>query len=440
MASEQLIETWVLYSLGSLVIFTRIAVRLRMVGIRGFMPDDYLIFLSWATYTVMTVAAHIVGGLGDMHALPMSEREALSAEDAASYVYATQWFCAGVATYLLFIWTLKLNMLFLYQRVVRGLWVERLIKPTMYVVGASFAAIYLILFCACRPFHRMWVIYPDQGPYCQPQSVLNMVPPLVLNIVTDIMIMATPAPVVLKVQTALWKRISLIALFGAVVFIMIAAILRVTMVLILKSGPVAAIWSCREDFVAIVVGQSILIRPMFARSFWGGSSSTIIKDNYHRQGSGKETDDMEGRSVEIGSYNKNNNNNKVKDPFSLTAALVTVDDDDENGLYNKGYGGSNNNGSAVSGIHGADEEPKRLENAAGERQWQQRQRQSHHGQSTENKDKLVIHVSKNVVVEAATNTNLDSRDVVTGSSRESSSFQATATTTTTTRARAWNGV
>ena len=35
-----------------------------------------------ATYTVMTIAAHIVGGLGDLHALPLDAREALSEEEA----------------------------------------------------------------------------------------------------------------------------------------------------------------------------------------------------------------------------------------------------------------------------------------------------------------------------------------------------------------------
>jgi hypothetical protein len=58
----------------------------------------------------MTVAAHIVGGLGDLHALTMEQREALSEAEAKSLVYATQWFCAGVATYILFIWTLKMNV------------------------------------------------------------------------------------------------------------------------------------------------------------------------------------------------------------------------------------------------------------------------------------------------------------------------------------------
>jgi hypothetical protein len=58
----------------------------------------------------MTVAAHIVGGLGDLHALTMEQREALTEEEAKSLIYATQWFCAGVATYILFIWSLKMNV------------------------------------------------------------------------------------------------------------------------------------------------------------------------------------------------------------------------------------------------------------------------------------------------------------------------------------------
>lgn len=111
----------------------------------------------------MTVAAHLVGGLGDLHAITMEQRRQLSPEQAAPLIYGTQWFCAGVATYVAFIWMLKLNMLFLYQRVVNGLWVAKFIKPTMGLVVMTFFAIMMILFCSCRPYHRMWIVYPDQG-------------------------------------------------------------------------------------------------------------------------------------------------------------------------------------------------------------------------------------------------------------------------------------
>ncbi|KAK7221830.1 hypothetical protein V2G26_009833 [Clonostachys chloroleuca] len=316
--NSALVETWCLYAVGSLIFAARIACRVRTIGLAGFKPDDYIVFLSWGTYTVMTVAAHFVGGVGDLHALSEEERKNLTDEQAKVLVFGTQWFCIGVATYVLFIWTLKLNMLFLYQRVVKGLWVARFIKPTIYLVIATFVAIYLILFCACRPYSRMWTVYPDQGGICRPDSVLNMVPALVMNVFTDVLIMAIPAPVVIPIKTALWKRIILIALFGAGLFIMIAAILRVAMVLVMKTGPTAAIWSCREDFVAIVVGQAMLLRPIFTRNFW-------TTGTYRSSGAGYSSKN----SANPGGSEAATKRSRVnKDPFSVTVALATIQGND----------------------------------------------------------------------------------------------------------------
>ena len=119
----------------------------------------------------MTVAAHIVGGFGDLHALSLAEREALSAgpaADAQPFVTGTKWFCVGVATYITFIWLLKINMLFLYRRIVNGLWVEKFIVPTMGLVGVTYVAIMMILFLPCRPYDRMWIVFPDQGGVSSP--------------------------------------------------------------------------------------------------------------------------------------------------------------------------------------------------------------------------------------------------------------------------------
>ena len=118
---------------------------------------------SQGTYTGMTVAADIVGQSGDLHALPASVRQSLTPEEAEPYVYATKWFLVGVATYNLLIWSLKINILFLYQRVVKGLYVERFIKPTMALVLATFVAVIMVLFLSCRPLGRMWTVWPDQG-------------------------------------------------------------------------------------------------------------------------------------------------------------------------------------------------------------------------------------------------------------------------------------
>lgn len=61
-----------------------------------------------------------------------------------------------------------------------------------------------------------------------------MLPTLIMNIITDICIMAIPAPVVLRAKMSMFKKISLILLFSGGFFIMIAAILRVTFVMVVS--------------------------------------------------------------------------------------------------------------------------------------------------------------------------------------------------------------
>ncbi|KAK5651877.1 hypothetical protein OQA88_11536 [Cercophora sp. LCS_1] len=323
-----LIETWVLYSVGSLIILARIVCRWRLVGLYNFKPDDYLIVCAWMTYTAMTVAAHIVGSNGDLHSLTPQQRYQLSLlppEFAEQYIMGTRWFSAGVVTYITFIWLLKINMLFLYQRVVNGLWVEKFIMPTMGLVVLTYLSLIMVLFLPCRPYSRILIIWPDQGEYCKPQSFLNMVPPLVMNLVTDVFIMAIPAPVILPVRTTIWRKIGLIFLFFAGFFIMTAAVLRVVFVLVVRDGPTAAIWSCREDIVAIIVGQAILIRPIFTRNFWSRNFGDPTRQ--------KVVVRQKGPSWSLERMRRGFRRN---DPFSVTAALA----DDRSGVESMRSNGS----------------------------------------------------------------------------------------------------
>lgn len=268
-----LVEIWALYVIGSLIIFLRVACRWRMVGVRNFKMDDYIIWFSWVVYTIMSVASHICGGHESLHTLSDEVRATITEAEAAPYVWVTKWFCTGVSTYIVFIWSLKFTMLFFYKRIVNGLWVEKFIMPVMALVAASFVAIMVVHFASCRPYTRMWQIYPDQGANCMPLAEIYLIPALVLNIVTDILILAIPAPVIFPVKTTVWRKISLVVIFSAGLFIMTAAILRVDFVLVHDNGKTAAIWSCREGFVAIIVGQAPILRPAFTRSFWTGEIS-----------------------------------------------------------------------------------------------------------------------------------------------------------------------
>lgn len=111
----------------------------------------------------MTVAAHQVGGTGDTSHLTMEQRLSFSGAQAKARQNGTKWFMVGWYTYIGLIWALKLNMLFLYRRVVSVVWVKRYIVPTMVFVGVTGASIWVLFASACRPFHKLWQIYPDPG-------------------------------------------------------------------------------------------------------------------------------------------------------------------------------------------------------------------------------------------------------------------------------------
>lgn len=68
----------------------------------------------------MTYAADVCDRHADLHTLTIAQRQDMTVAEAQPYIRTTQWFCAGVATYVVFVWSLKINMLFFFKRVVNG--------------------------------------------------------------------------------------------------------------------------------------------------------------------------------------------------------------------------------------------------------------------------------------------------------------------------------
>lgn len=186
-----LVEIWIEYAIGMLFIFARILVRLRLVGLRNFDVDDYLIFLTavsavhrsakhcaevrrrleadfqlQALWTTVATIAHIfIVECGGQHTgiLPDDVRATLTPEGVQAYTYGTQMFLFGLWIYFCVVWTLKVNMLFFYRRVVKGTWTERLVVPVMGLVVGSFLVIVLTMTLTCRPFKTLWQVLPDPG-------------------------------------------------------------------------------------------------------------------------------------------------------------------------------------------------------------------------------------------------------------------------------------
>ena len=60
-AEAALIETWTLYGFGTIFVALRVFSRTKLVGLAGYRPDDYLIFVVWVSTsnsTFCTFAYH----------------------------------------------------------------------------------------------------------------------------------------------------------------------------------------------------------------------------------------------------------------------------------------------------------------------------------------------------------------------------------------------
>lgn len=122
-----------------------------------------------ALYTSVTVVAHVfIIKAGGKHTslLTHEQRRLMPASEIPAWAYGSKIFMLGQMLYASIVWSLKFNMLFFYRRVTRGLWVEKLVVPAIGLVACTGIAILLIFTCTCRPFSKLWQVWPDPGGKC----------------------------------------------------------------------------------------------------------------------------------------------------------------------------------------------------------------------------------------------------------------------------------
>ncbi|UQC84979.1 uncharacterized protein CLUP02_10475 [Colletotrichum lupini] len=310
-----LLEIWTLYAVATLMIATRVFCRTKQVGVSGFRPDDDIIFFTWSLYTSVCVMATLFALIAQgkhTSLLTPEQRATLPESEFYQWEYGSKNFVAGMIIYATVVWSLKFNMLFFYRRLVAGQWVDKFIFPVMGLVGATAVAMGLIIALTCLPLSLMWQIRPDPGENCVPQNKIYFYSIFVMNVTTDLCIIAIPIPVISLVRASIWRRIGVYFLFSLGVFIMVAATIRVVLIFHPTGGfGPGAMWSIREDFIAIFVGQAPMVVPLFKRRVWA--------QFYHKyKFTPKSSQGSDGIELSDGISSNHNDKKKPKDPLGFT--------------------------------------------------------------------------------------------------------------------------
>ncbi|KAI9036935.1 putative integral membrane protein [Aspergillus affinis] len=176
---------------------------------------------------------------------------------------------------LQFLWVLslsctKISILLLYLRIFPVTWLVGIAWTTIGVIVAWAIATILAGCLICRPFAFNW----DQtipGGSCGNQ-VTSFTATGVINLVTDVVVLVIPMPLLYRLQMATYKKVTLITVFGLGLVTCIISALRISVLSTMDFNditftlPRANIFSGVEPCLAVILSSIPLMRPLLGRS------------------------------------------------------------------------------------------------------------------------------------------------------------------------------
>lgn len=117
--------------------------------------------------------------------------------------------------YAAFIWIAKFTVLEFLKRTIGASWAKSYefgLRAIYVFLGLTYIAVVIGTLAECQPFDHYWQVVPDPGPQCR-EGLVQLLVMGVCDIVTDVVLIAFPIPVVLKSSMPMKKKLSLIGLF-----------------------------------------------------------------------------------------------------------------------------------------------------------------------------------------------------------------------------------
>lgn len=131
--------------------------------------------------------------------------------------------------YAAFIWTAKLGVCEFLARMVETFWrreYELTLRYIRYFLIATFIAIVIATLGECQPFSYYWQVIPDPGPKCR-TGYAQLITMGVCDIITDILLVCFPIPMVLKSAIPFKRKFRLVLLFSMSIILIVITGVRI---------------------------------------------------------------------------------------------------------------------------------------------------------------------------------------------------------------------
>ncbi len=212
--------------------------------------------------------------------------ESLSAIDISRRQVGSRLVLASRIFYAAFIWTAKLTILEFLKRIVGSYWRKSFeigLQLLRYFLLVTFVAVVISTLAECQPFDHYWQVIPDPGPQCR-EGMAQLLTMGTCDMVTDVLLVIFPTPIVLMSAMPVKRKISLIFLFALSLALVAITAYRIPSTIARQSSQqYRSLLASLEMLAAAGVSNSIVIgsfirdrgakRPKFRRESVGDSSS-----------------------------------------------------------------------------------------------------------------------------------------------------------------------
>ncbi|KAF9700016.1 hypothetical protein EKO04_001616 [Ascochyta lentis] len=174
----------------------------------------------------------------------------------------SQMVLAARVFYAMFIWMAKYTVSEFLKRLTERFWKKgyewglRVIRIFLIV---TFIAVLIATLAECQPFTHYWQVVPTPEPRCR-QGYAQLITMGVADIITDILLIAFPIPIIIHSGMPLKRKISLVGLFSMSAVLIVITGARVPMVIERRGlQQFRSMFASSEILAATIVSNAIVL-------------------------------------------------------------------------------------------------------------------------------------------------------------------------------------
>ncbi|KAL2844247.1 hypothetical protein BJX68DRAFT_269775 [Aspergillus pseudodeflectus] len=205
-----LLVSWWATGVSLAIILTRVSGR--YVRIERLFREDKIMMASIIPLLTRMALVHVVLIWGTNN----TTLEGLSEEDIRHREIGSKLVLVSRICYAMFIWAGKLTVCEFLNRIAGMTWrrsVRIFLIFIYYFLASTFIAVVIATLAECQPFTHHWQVIPDPGPKCR-SGVANLITMGACDIITDLILVAFPIPLIMMTNMSARRKFALVTLFA----------------------------------------------------------------------------------------------------------------------------------------------------------------------------------------------------------------------------------